>query len=206
MAQSPKNFAKLWSLVGLAALVTIYAAPLFIGVYSASLFRDAMLFGLMALGLDYLWGKTGVLSFGHATFFGAGAYGAAIVSTKLGLDPALGGWLGLLAGIALAAGLALIIGYFLIYGGVRGSYFTIVTLALGVIAKLVVLGASGITGGDAGLLGIPALQFPTLSGLQPLSGIGQYWFVISVVCGVTFALWWACSGRYGTLLNSIQDN
>lgn len=170
------------------------------------MFRDAMLFGLMALGLDYLWGKTGVLSFGHATFFGAGAYGAAIVSTKLGLDPALGGWLGLLAGIALAAGLALIIGYFLIYGGVRGSYFTIVTLALGVIAKLVVLGASGITGGDAGLLGIPALQFPTLSGLQPLSGIGQYWFVISVVCGVTFALWWACSGRYGTLLNSIQDN
>lgn len=206
MAQSPKNFAKLWSLVGLAALVTIYAAPLFIGVYSASLFRDAMLFGLMALGLDYLWGKTGVLSFGHATFFGAGAYGAAIVSTKLGLDPALGGWLALLAGIALAAGLALIIGYFLIYGGVRGSYFTIVTLALGVIAKLVVLGASGITGGDAGLLGIPALQFPTLSGLQPLSGIGQYWFVISVVCSVTFALWRACSGRYGTLLNSIQDN
>ena len=206
MAQSSKNFAKLSSLVGLATLITLYAAPLFIGVYSASLFRDAMLFGLMALGLDYLWGKTGVLSFGHATFFGAGAYGAAIVSTKLGLDPALGGWLGLLAGVALAASLALIIGYFLIYGGVRGSYFTIVTLALGVIAKLIVLGASGLTGGDAGLLGIPALQFPTPSGLQPLSDIGQYWFVISVVCGVTFAVWWACSGRYGTLLKSIQDN
>jgi urea transport system permease protein len=206
MAQSQKSFTKLWSLIGLAGLITIYAAPLFIGVYSASLFRDAMLFGLMALGLDYLWGKTGVLSFGHATFFGAGAYGAAIVSTKLGLDPALGAWVGLLAGIALAAGLALIIGYFLIYGGVRGSYFTIVTLALGVIAKLVVLGASGVTGGDAGLLGIPALHFPSLSGFQPLPEIGQYWFVISVVCGVTFALWWACSGRYGTLLKSIQDN
>jgi urea transport system permease protein len=204
--QPAKTIARIWTVIGIAALIAIYVAPLFIGVYSASLFRDAMLFGLMALGLDFLWGKTGVLSFGHATFFGAGAYGAAIVSTKLGLDPALGGWLGLLAGITLAATLALIIGYFLIYGGVRGSYFTIVTLALGVIAKLVVLGASDITGGDAGLLGIPALHFPTLNGLQPLPEIGQYWFVISTVCLMTLAVWWGCSGRYGTLLKSIEDN
>jgi ABC-type branched-subunit amino acid transport system permease subunit len=158
------------------------------------------------LGLDYLWGKTGVLSFGHATFFGAGAYGAAIISTQWGLNPAFGAWAGLLGGIILAAAIALIVGYFLIYGGVRGSYFTIVTLALGVIAKFVVLGASDVTGGDAGLLGIPPLQFPTPSGLQSLSEIGQYWFVISVVCFMIFALWWACSGRYGILLKSIEDN
>ncbi len=196
MEKSQKTFARLWALIGIAALITIYAAPLFIGVYSASLFRDAMLFGLMALGLDFLWGKTGVLSFGHATFFGAGAYGMAIVSTEMGLGPVAGAWLGLLGGIALAATLALIIGYFLIYGGVRGSYLTIVTLALGVIAKLVVLGASDLTGGDAGLLGIPSLQFPTQSGPQPLPEIGQYWFVISVVCLMTLAVWWACSGRF----------
>jgi urea transport system permease protein len=206
MAQSIKTFTRLWSLVGLAALITIYAAPLFIGVYSASLFRDAMLFGLMALGLDFLWGKTGVLSFGHATFFGAGAYGAAIISTQWGLDPAFGAWLGLIGGMALASTLALIVGYFLIYGGVRGSYFTIVTLALGVIAKFVVLGASDVTGGDAGLLGIPPLHFPTLDGLRPLSEIGQYWFIISVVCCVACALWWGCRGRYGILLKSIEDN
>ena len=93
------------------------------GVYSASLFRDAMLLGLMALGLDYLWGKTGVLSFGHATFFGAGAYGAAIISTQLGMAPSYGAWLGLLGGILFAGLIAFIVGYFLIFGGVRGSYF-----------------------------------------------------------------------------------
>ena len=192
--------------ISLLTLLAIYIAPLYMGVYSASLFRDAMLFGLMALGLDYLWGKTGTLSFGHATFFGAGAYGAAIISTKLGLDPTLGAWLGLFGGILAACLIALVVGYFLIFGGVRGSYFTIVTLALGVIAEHIVLTFSEYTGGDAGLLGIPPLRFPTLSGFAPLSQLGQYWFVITTVCAVTIGLWWICSGRYGALLKSIEDN
>lgn len=190
----------------LLALIAIYIAPLHMGVYSASLFRDAMLFGLMALGLDYLWGKTGTLSFGHATFFGAGAYGAAIISTKLGLDPTFGAWLGLFGGILAACLIALIVGYFLIFGGVRGSYFTIVTLALGVIAEHIVLTFSEYTGGDAGLLSIPPLSFPTVSGFAPLSQLGQYWFVITTVCAVTIGLWWLCSGRYGAFLKSMEDN
>ncbi len=122
-----------------------------VGAYAAALLRDAMLFALLALALDFLWGKTGVLSFGHATFFGAGAYGAAIISTRFGLDPAVGSWLGLATGICAAMAIALIVGYFLIFGGVRGSYFTIVTLALAVISEHVVVGWSDVTGGDAGL-------------------------------------------------------
>lgn len=192
--------------LSLLFLLAIYIAPLYVGVYSASLFRDAMLLGLMALGLDYLWGKTGVLSFGHATFFGAGAYGAAIISTQLGMDPSYGAWLGLLGGILFAGLIAFIVGYFLIFGGVRGSYFTIVTLALGVISVHVVLTFSEYTGGDAGLLGVPPLSFPTVDGFRPLSQLGQYWLVITTVCAVTCGMWWLCSGRYGALLKSIEDN
>lgn len=187
-------------------LATVLAAPLVVGVYSASLIRDALLFALLALGLDFLWGKTGVLSFGHAAFFGAGAYGAAIFSTRFGFDPVIGSWLGLLAGIAIAAIIALVVGYFLIFGGVRDSYFTIVTLALAVIADHVVTGWSSVTGGDAGILGIPPLYFPTLDGWAPLSAIGLYWFIVAVVSAVTFGLWWACKGRYGAVLKSIEDN
>src|SRR5574342_370658 len=47
-------------------------------------------------------GSVGIMSFGHATFFGLGAYGTAIVTIKLGLDPAISPWLGILAGVALA--------------------------------------------------------------------------------------------------------
>ena len=83
-----------------------------------------MLFSLLALGLDYLWGKIGILSFGHATFFGAGAYGAAIVSTRFGLDPVYGSWIGLIAGIGIAALIALVVGYFL------GNYSGLAVLTL----------------------------------------------------------------------------
>jgi len=197
---------KMSYLVILLVIAFVYSAPLIVGTYSASLLRDAMLFSMIALGLDYLWGKTGTLSFGHATFFGAGAYGAAIVSTKLGLDPTLGSWLGLISGVSIAMLIALVVGYFLIFGGVRGSYFTIVTLALAVISEHVIVGWSDITGGDAGLLGIPPLFFPTLSGLAPLSPVALYWFIASVVCLTALSLWWVCSGRYGLILKTIEDN
>lgn len=206
LAVRPKRSSPLLIVLTVLMLAIVYAAPLVVGVYSASLFRDAMLFALLALALDYLWGKTGVLSFGHATFFGAGAYGAAIISTKFGLDPIYGAWLGLITGIGIAALIALIVGYFLIFGGVRGSYFTIVTLALAVISEHVIVGWSEITGGDAGLLGIPPLFFPTYQGMAPLSAEATYWFVVTVVCLVTAALWWICRGRYGSILQAIEDN
>ncbi len=195
-------------LVGVTVLMlaAVCVAPLIVGIYAASLLRDAMLFALLALALDFLWGKTGVLSFGHATFFGAGAYGAAIVSTRFGLDPAAGSWLGLIAGISIAAAIALIVGYFLIFGGVRGSYFTIVTLALAVISEHVIVGWSDVTGGDAGLLGIPPLFFPSARGMAPLSPEGLYWFVVAVVTVTTTALYWRCQGRYGSILRAIDDN
>ncbi|MCY6379354.1 branched-chain amino acid ABC transporter permease [Hoeflea prorocentri] len=194
------------ALLTVLALAAVLATPLFVGVYSASLIRDALLFALLALALDFLWGKTGVLSFGHAAFFGAGAYGAAIISTRFGLDPALGSWAGLLAGILISATIALIVGYFLIFGGVRDSYFTIVTLALAVIADHVVTGWSSVTGGDAGILGIPPLHFPSSDGWAALSPLALYWFIAGIVSVVGFSVWWACRGRYGAVLKSIEDN
>ena len=117
-----------WLLIAacLAAIALLY--PLWTDPYSLSVVRDALIFGLFALSLDFLWGKAGILSFGHAAFFGVGAYGTAIVAPMVGGDAA--GLLGCLAGIAVAVGIALVVGYFLIFGGVRGAYFTIVTLAL----------------------------------------------------------------------------
>ncbi len=208
VVQSTKPMVRKYIFISVVfvALAAIYAAPLVFSVYSLSLLRDAMLFALLALALDFLWGKTGVLSFGHAAFFGAGAYGAAIVSTRFGLDPALGSWLGLFSGTTVAALVAFVVGYFLIFGGVRGSYFTIVTLALAFIADHIVVGWSDVTGGDAGLLGVPPLYFPSLSGWVPLSQIGLYWFVVTIVCLITIFLWWACRGRYGSVLKSIEDN
>ena len=187
-------------------LAFVLAVPFVYGVYSASLLRDALLFSFLALALDSLWGKTGVLSFGHAAFFGAGAYGVAVISTRFGLDPAIASWAGLIVGIAIAVLVSLIVGYFLFFGGVRGPYFTIVTLALAVIADHIVVGWSQVTGGNAGLLGVLPLYFPTLLGMSPLSAYGQYLFIVALLSIITALLWWACRGRYGAVLSAIQDN
>lgn len=200
----PRHGLRVLALCGLLALV--YAAPWFFSSYLTALLRDALIFALLAIALDLLWGKAGILSFGHAAFFGAGAYGVAVVSTKAGLDPALASWAGLIAGIGIAAIISLIVGYFLIYGGVRGPYFTIVTLAVAVIADHIVVGWSSVTGGNAGLLGVLPLHFPGPGGLSPLKSIGQYWLIVTVLCLVAVSLWWMCRGRFGEVLAAIQDN
>ena len=192
--------------IAVTATVVFAFLPLFASDYAISGLRDALAFSMLAVGLDFLWGKTGLLSFGHAAFFGAGAYGVGVISAHGGLDPAIAAWVGMAVGLGIAAALSLVVGYFLIFGGVRGPYFTIVTLALAVIAGHVVVSWSEVTGGDAGLVGVLPLRLPGAHSEVDLSSENQYWFMLSVLVAVTATVWWFCSGRYGQVLQAIQDN
>lgn len=198
---------RLWlGAVGLLILVlSLY--PLRGGSYDVASMRDILLFGLFALSLDYLWGKAGILSFGHATFFGLGAYGMAVVTVKLQPGAAIASLLGLGTGVGLAALVAFVVGYFLIFGGVRGAYFTIVTLALTIIAQSVAIGWSSVTGGDSGLIGVPPLGIAVLGvQLNLADSNALYYFVLALSAAVLIGLWLACRGRYGRMLAAIQDN
>jgi branched-chain amino acid transport system permease protein len=187
-------------------VATAAAVPAAVDSYNLSTMRDALLFGVFALSLDFLWGKTGTMSFGHATFFGLGAYGTAVVTIKFGLDPVLSPWLGLVAGLALAGVVAGVVGYFLIFGEVRGPYFTIVTLALTLIAQQIAIGWSEVTGGDSGLIGVPPLSIE-LPGLS-LTFVDTpfYYLVFALATAALLAMWFATRGRYGRILSAIQDN
>jgi urea transport system permease protein len=198
---------RLW----LGAVAVIFAAlallPAGMDPYSLSNVRDTLLFGLFALSLDYFWGKTGILSFGHAAFFGLGAYGMAVTTIKLGLDQQSASLLGLAMGVVLAAGLALVVGYFLVFGGVRGVYYTIVTLALTMIAQQVAIGWSEVTGGDAGLIGVPPLSLHAIGIPVAFFDPTHLYYVVLVICaGALVGLWLACRGHYGNILAAIQDN
>lgn len=195
-----------WLLV-VAGGAFLLAYPLWNDAYSVSIMRDVLIFGLFALSLDYFWGKTGILSFGHATFFGLGAYGMAITTVKLGLDPASASLPGLLGGVAIAMLVALVVGYFLIFGGVRGAYLTIVTLALTIIAQHIAIGWSDMTGGDSGLIGVPPLTISAFGhGFAFFDPVHHYLLVLAVSGLVLGGLWWACRGRYGRVLSAIEDN
>jgi branched-chain amino acid transport system permease protein len=189
----------------LVLVVLLAAYPFWAGSYQVGVLRDALIFGILALSLDFLWGKAGILSFGQAAFFGLGAYAMAIGGHALGGGEAF--LASLAAGLVLAGLVSGAVGYFLLYGGVRGPYLTIVTLALSLVAQRIATGWANVTGGDAGLLGAPSPGF-SLGGaaFAVTDPVGQYALVVIVLLLALFGIWLWCRGRRGNILAAIQDN
>jgi branched-chain amino acid transport system permease protein len=195
----------LWLLASAILVAALAIYPSWTDPYSLSVVRDALIFGLCALSLDFLWGKGGILSFGQAAFFGIGAYGTGILAPMVGGGNA--SLVGAIGGIGIAIGVALLVGYFLIFGGVRGAYLTIVTLALALVAQHIVIGSAGITGGDAGLIGIPPPAVEIFgAGFVFFDPTAQYYLVLVIAVIALLAIWIPCRGQYGKILMAIQDN
>lgn len=185
--------------LALAAALALY--PAFGSFSGVAGLRDILLFALFAVSLDLFWGRTGILSFGHATFFGAGAYGMAVTTIHLAPGAAWASPAGLVFGIGLAGLIALAVGYFVIFGGVRGAYFTIVTLAMTLIAQQIAIGWSSVTGGDSGLIGVPPLNLGVA-----ITGKTFYYIVLVALFGTLLALWAGLRGRRGLVLRAIEDD
>jgi branched-chain amino acid transport system permease protein len=137
----------------LIVLAAIWAALLFapywmapLGGYTALATRVLVL-GLAAMSLNFLLGFTGVLSFGHAAWFGLGAYGAGLTLKYLALSTPLA----VVAGILLGGLCGSILGLLLVRR--RGVYFAMVTIAFGQVFYYIAFQWSSLTGGDDGLRG-----------------------------------------------------
>jgi urea transport system permease protein len=183
----------------------LFSVPLWASYYQITLIRDGLILGCLALSLDFLWGKAGLPSFGHAVFFGLGGYVYAVVATHL--DSAFGPILGALAAVAAGAAFGLFLGLFLLRAGVRGSLFLIVTVALTQIGRQIAISWSAVTGGDAGLVGVPPLGFSAFSTQWVLSDPAwQCWFVSVLSLLLLSALWLATRGRFGRTLSAIAND
>ncbi|MGM0561857.1 MAG: branched-chain amino acid ABC transporter permease [Pseudomonadota bacterium] len=185
--------------------IVVFVISLYADYYWMMILRDALVFGIFALSLDYLWGRTGLLSFGHATFFGIGAYAVAILSTNF--DIANITLLALLAGILASGLVALLFGYFLLFAGVRGPYFTIMTLALTVIASHIAVAWVDVTGGDSGITGVQPLSL-TLGDFEfvifaPQTGL---YVALALLLILLLVIWKVATSRYGRLLKALEVN
>ncbi|WP_162574520.1 branched-chain amino acid ABC transporter permease [Variovorax sp. PBL-H6] len=176
------------------------SAPLWPGV-DLNRLTQLLCYGLFAVSLAFAWNQAGLLCFGHALFFGVGAYLAASVSK--GMLPGLPSspWLGLLLATAGGAAAAGLLGLSLFIGRVvKGAFFGIVTLCAGVIAERVATNWNAI-GGFNGLLDIPP---PSLwDGLDMLDPQRGYWIVLTIVALMTALLGWLAASPWGTVLRSI---
>ena len=202
-ARSGRQGLRPATLIAFATIAILAVLPLFTNSYTLASYRDVLLLALFALSLDLFWGRTGILSFGHATFFGLGAYGMAVVAIHFKVDPAWVSIAGLLFGVGLSAVVALVVGYFILYGGVRGAYFTIVTLALTLIANHIAVGWSDVTGGDSGLIGVPPFS---IFGYSFVGSTASYYLALTVLAVALFGSMRLMHGRLGLILAAIQDS
>src|SRR5215213_4218833 len=134
--------------IALATLAVLMLLPLFGDAYALKVATEVMIFGLFAFSLHFLIGTGGLVSFGHAAYFGLGAYGAALALRHLGapMELALP-----LAPIAAAVGAALF-GFFIVR--LSGIYLAMLTLAAAQILYAVAFQWVEVTGGDNGIVGV----------------------------------------------------
>lgn len=162
-------------LAGVAALVALAVAPLLLPGYLVGVVVLGFVYAVFALSVDLVWGYAGVLTFGHAVFFGLGAY-----LTAVALPGSL--LLGVAGSVVLSGGLAVAVAAPLFRRGVGAEYFAIITLALAVIATRVARSFDGLTGGSNGLL-VPAVDL-ALPGLRiGLSGAPLYYATLGALVG-----------------------
>ncbi len=185
----------------LLAFAALFAVFPFLVPYKA-LATQVLIYGLFALGFNLLYGYTGLLSFGHAAYYGLGAYGTGIALAKLGVGSI---WGGLAAGLAAAGLGGAVIGFFCLRR--RGIYFAMLTLAFAQLLYFIGFHLAQWTGGDDGLRGIPALPL-ALPGLRlPLdSPLAFYYFAFAVVVLAVAALRRILDSPFGAVLQAIREN
>ena len=160
-----------------AALAAALAGPLLVGFdpYYLYVLGTAFLFAALASAWNLL-ALAGQTSFGHAAFFGAGAYASALLAQRAGWNP----WLGVLAAAAVGAGVAVPIG--LTAHRLGGAYLALATLAYAEGWRLLALHWTALTEGGAGLVGIPALP-PLLAVPVTRGRAGGYYLALALLLG-----------------------
>ena len=180
-------------LYGIALLLAL-AAPFFL--YPVFLMK-VLCFALFACAFNLLIGYTGLLSFGHAAFFGGAGYITGYALAGMGLPTEIG----LLLGTAFAALVGLVMGGLAIRR--QGIYFTMITLALAQMLYFVFLQAP-FTGGEDGLQGVPRGR---LLGMLDLSNDTTMYFVVLAIVIAAFALIMRIiHSPFGQVLKAVKEN
>ncbi len=178
-------------------LILLAALPLYAGPYFNNLLVEVLIFGILAMSLDLLLGYTGLMSFGHAAFFGLGAYVTVILGTTYGLD----GWTGMAAGVGAAALAAAVIGSFCTR--VNGIPFLMLTMAFSQLLYSLSLKWREVTGGSDGIGG---LARPTLFGRSLIDPHLFYYVVLAVFVVAFFAMHRLIASPLGHVFVGIREN
>ena len=158
----------------------------------------ALYASLLAQSWNMLGGYGGQFSFGHALFFGTGAYVQAIAQSTLGWNA----WLALLGAVAAAMCVAAFVGALTFRYGLKGSYFALVTLAFAEVFRILAVSVD-FTGGGVGLM-LPLHE--SFANMQFASRRGYIGLVLGFVVAAMLVTSWLRHSRFGAQLQAVRDN
>ena len=189
-----------WAWVsGAAALALAVIAPSFLENHHIHVLIQILLFAYVSYCWNILGGFAGQLSFGHGLFMAVGAYTSTLLLLKLGISP----WLGMIAGGLLAAALGLFIGFLSFRYGIKGTYFSLVTLAFTEIGRIVALNTEAIGGAMGLYIPIKTNDFIQLKFVEK----SHYYYVMLCFLLLVMAVTaWLQHSKTGHRLVAIREN
>ena len=158
----------------------------------------ALYAALLAQAWNILGGFGGQFSFGHALFFGTGAYIQAMAQLSGGINA----WLALAMAVTGSASVGVFVGALSFRFGLKGSYFALITLAFAEVFRILALSVS-FTGGGVGLM-IPLRE--SALNMQFGSRKGYIYLVLAFVAVALLITWWLKHSRFGAYLQAVRDN
>lgn len=186
------------------ALIVLFGAavalvPVFVDSgYVLNLVIMTLYAALLGQAWNILGGFGGQFSFGHAMFFGTGAYAMAVLQTRLGLNA----WVAFPAALALGAAVGAAIGALSFRYGLRGSYFALVTLAFAEVFRILA-NTFQFTGAGVGIQ-IPLRE--SAAQMQFATKGGYLLAALALAATGLLAAWWLKHSRYGAWLQAVRDN
>ncbi len=150
-----------------------------------------IMWSVIGMAWNLLSGYCGQVSFGHAAFFGAGAYTAGMVYSKLGIS----GWWGVPLSVMVVTAFALVIGYICLR--LRGPFFALATLSMGVILRIVAENLVEVTGGDLGIM---------IRERTWVEKIWYYYIILAVACATFLTVKAVIQSKLGYYFVAIRED
>jgi branched-chain amino acid transport system permease protein len=191
------RFKACWLIYPALAVAALGLPHVLTNSYYLGIVNIIILYTILCMGLNLILGYAGLLSLGHAAFYGIGGYTTAILMTRLGFS--------FLPSLMLSGALALIFGILLGIPTrkVRGDYFCLLTIAFGEIFRLVAQAWISFTGGAMGIVGIP---IPKIAGWVIRSEADFYYLGLMLLCFTYVTLALLINSRFGRAFVAIRED
>lgn len=192
-----------YSVYAFLGIILYVVIPNFVAFNLIDLLTRGLIFGLFAMGYDFMYGYSGMVSFGHAALFGIGAYAFAVALTLFGVQSV---WILLLLAVVVAALYSFVVGVISIR--TREVYFAILTLAFAEVFRILIIQYTDITGGADGLT-MNLAEWSVVPGVVQLSlydTVSFYYVVVTAVVLTYLLLRRLTNSPLGSVMRGVREN